>query len=169
MKNLCAGVFLIVLGCLWIGCERVAPRTGGAGVGEPMPELSAVGWINGEPNRAELRGHVVVIDLWATWCGPCATAAPELVETYIEYRERGVRFAGLTAEPSTEIKAIGDFANRFSMTWPIGYGAGPTFDALGILSIPAVVIVGRDGKIARKITGYVEGELEAALAEIVGE
>ena len=117
-------------------------------IGGAMPPLMAEGWLNvglspdvespspnpslrgrgtGIPSVELLRGKIVVVDCWATWCVPCRAAMPKLAELYQQV-ERFLR----------------DFSD---VDWPIGYGARPTLDMLGISAIPTLVVYGPHGRV----------------------
>lgn len=137
-------------------------------VGEALPAILAEGWLNGEvPAPEKLAGHVIVLDVWASWCGPCRAKAPELVELHHKYKDRGVLFIGLTTESSGELREIRKFLDRFGITWPNGYGADHTLDELGVEGIPRVWVVGKDGKVLWEdgLDGTVEQAIEMALAD----
>lgn len=113
-----------------------------------MPPLMVDGWINDGPvTEKQLQGHVYVVDCFASWCGPCALAAPALVQLYLKYRYNGVRFIGLTGEAEHELDAVMTFVKRNNTDWPIAYGAGNTMQLLGVEAIPHVFVVGKDGMI----------------------
>lgn len=129
-----------------------SPKRGGgvgAPAGTPAPPITAAGWVNGDaPTPEELDGQVVVVEAWATWCGPCRAKAPYMVETYKKFRDQGVIFIGLTGEDAGALPHIEEFLSSTGITWPNGYGAWSTLNALGAEYIPAVWVIGRDGVIA---------------------
>jgi hypothetical protein len=92
---------------------------------------------------------------------------PEMVSAYDKYKDRGVRFIGLTAEGAetlTETKAI---VEKAKLPYPNGYGAADTVDALRVEMIPSVFVIGRDGRIIWHTDrpGTVEEAIESALAK----
>ncbi len=59
-------------------------------VGKPMPKLELKNWINGELKEEDLKGKIVVLDMWATWCGPCIKALPHTNKLHEAYKDKGV-------------------------------------------------------------------------------
>ena len=57
--------------------------------GKPMPALDLAGWVNGEVTPADMKGKVVVVDIYATWCGPCIRAIPHNNEMLKKYKDKG--------------------------------------------------------------------------------
>lgn len=163
------GTAVLVAGAILLIIAQRAP-TGrfGIGPGAEVPPLVAEGWINGPPPELEkLQGQVVVIDEWATWCGPCRRAAPHLVEVEAKFRDRGVQFIGMTRESGSDLPHVEEFIRDAKITWPNGYGAEETMAQFGSMGIPAVWVVGRDGKIAWNRGG--KGELEDAIERALKE
>lgn len=63
--------------------------------GRPMPELSVSGWVNGEVKPEDMKGKVVVVDFYATWCGPCMAAIPHNNELLEKYKDKGLVIFGV--------------------------------------------------------------------------
>jgi len=103
------------------------------------------------------RGRVFVINVWATWCGPCRTEIPELNRIYRDYSSRGVEFVGLSTEdPKVDAERVRDFVSQFEMKYKVGYADGATARALlaGNYSIPQTLVVAPDGHIVVRFRGY---------------
>src|SRR5919112_3931196 len=71
---------------------------------------------------SDFRGRVYVVNLWATWCGPCRMEIPGLNKVYEDYRARGVEFIGLTAEdPEEHSEKVREFVDEFRMSYRVGW------------------------------------------------
>jgi cytochrome c biogenesis protein CcmG, thiol:disulfide interchange protein DsbE len=139
---------LIVLAAtILIAIQMRRPTPVGAYVGLPLPPLHASGWLNtdGPLTTADLAGKVVLVDYWATWCGPCMSAMPKLVAFQQRFQGTGMMVVGLTSEDGAALEQVRNVAASRGMVWPIGYGAGPTFQMMGIRGIPMYVLYDRSG------------------------
>jgi thiol-disulfide isomerase/thioredoxin len=97
----------------------------------------------------EYRGKVVLIDFWATWCGPCIAGMPELIDLHKKHHEAGLEIVGISFDRDKE--ALEKFVAENEMPW-VQYFDGKTWDndygrKYGIRAIPTMWLVGRDGKV----------------------
>ena len=102
-----------------------------------------------------LKGKVVVIDFWATWCGPCVAEMPKMKKIYAEYHDKGVEFIGVSLDQPKEqggLDKLKAFVAKEEIPWPQYYqgnGWQSEFSkSWGINSIPCMFIVDQDGKLA---------------------
>jgi len=119
--------------------------------GHPM-EISGT-LLNGQPfNPKSLAGKVVLVDFWATWCGPCVAELPNVLEQYEKYHKDGFEVVGISLDQDRE--ALEKFVDEQKLPWPILFeeskGEGwqhPLATYYGISGIPTVILIGRDGNV----------------------
>lgn len=114
--------------------------------------------LDGKTKRlSDYSGKVLVVDLWATWCGPCRLEIPHLVELAKDYKSKGVEIVGLTSEdPETQGEQVKNFSNQFKINYSVGFADQQMVAGLanGRNGIPQTIIIGRDGKVRRHFIGF---------------
>ena len=125
----------------------------------PASVLNAELWdLEGKVFRlSDYSGRVVVLDIWATWCGPCREEIPHLIELRRAYEPQGVEVIGLTVEdPVSEYRTVRNFAREFSINYRVGWA--PPEWALKLTdgndAIPQTFVIGRDGRSYLHETGF---------------
>jgi thiol-disulfide isomerase/thioredoxin len=126
--------------------------------------------MDGTPfDQKTLAGKVVLVDFWATWCGPCIAEMPNVLEQYAKYHDKGFEVVGVSLD--SDRAALEAFIADQKIPWIIlheqnvaAQGGHPLAARYGITGIPTVILIGRDGKV---ITMDVRGEkLGAELAKL---
>ena len=133
----------------------------------PSPKEVEASWGNapdftlkkiGEGNYTlskEAKNKVVILDFFATWCGPCKMEIPGFVELYQEYKDQGLEIVGASVDGNPP-KVIPSFANKYRIDYPIVI-ADPAVVAAygGIRGIPTTFIIDKNGNVVKKYVGYV--------------
>ena len=131
------------------------PHSQSDSIGKPF-NLEFTNAIDDKPiSMKSLKGKVVVIDFWATWCGPCVAEMPKMKELYAKYRDKGVEFIGVSLDQPKEqggLDKLKEFVKKNEIAWP-QYYQGNFWDSKfskswGINGIPCVFLVDADGKLA---------------------
>ena len=130
------------------------PNTGlNALVGKPAPafkmtDIKGKVWTN-----QNLKGKVVVLDFWATWCGPCKMASPSMQKLHEKYGKKGLVVIGAETLEGGAAAGAKKYAAEHHFTYTFTTNNDALTSQLGIAAIPAFVIIGTDGKVARTETG----------------
>ena len=137
-------------------------------LGKPMEIKGTL--LDGKPfNQASVAGKVVLVDFWATWCGPCVAEIPNMMEQYEKYHAKGFEIVGVSLDEDRD--ALVQFVTEKKIPWPVLFekpeGEGwrhPLATFYGITGIPQLILIGRDGNV---ITLNARGEkLGEQLAEL---
>jgi peroxiredoxin len=102
-------------------------------------------------------GKVLVVNLWATWCGPCRLETPELVKLHKEFRSQGVEVVGLSTEnPDASADKVREFVHNFDVDYRIGWATPDVAITLmqGRDAIPQSFVISRSGRIVRRFVGF---------------
>jgi cytochrome c biogenesis protein CcmG, thiol:disulfide interchange protein DsbE len=142
-----------LLGLVAFQMRRIGPLAAGqVGNGERAPDFELQTFGGPTIRLAELRGQVVVINFWASWCIPCEDEAADLESTWQQYKDQGVTFLGV-AYVDTESGSRG-FIDRFGITYPNGPDLRTEIShRYRIKGVPETFIVGKDGILRALIVG----------------
>ena len=129
----------------------------------PAPDFTITTFDGERINMTELRGQVVIVNFWASWCGPCRVEAPDLQNIWERYRDQGVVLIGI-AWADTDFNSLA-FLEEFGITYPNGPDRGTRIgDVYKIQGVPETFIVDRDGQIVEFIYAPTT---EAYLSQII--
>jgi peroxiredoxin len=125
-------------------------------IGQPAPAYGATAMSGDSVSLAALRGKVVLLNVWATWCGPCRKEIPELRALHAAYRDRGFEVVGVSVDTDGTDETIREFLKEFRMDYPIWRDPDERISALFRLAgVPATFLIDRQGILRWKMTGPV--------------
>jgi cytochrome c biogenesis protein CcmG, thiol:disulfide interchange protein DsbE len=154
----CLGLCLLLL-----ACSKPEPQIGN--VGQPVPAYAAVALGGDSVHVASLRGDVVLLNVWATWCIPCRKEIPELQALHQQYSAQGLRVLGVSVDQPGADADVADFAKAFGMTYPILRDPDETISMLfAIPGVPASFLVDREGIVQWRHLGPFKSDDSAFVA-----
>jgi len=168
MKFAKTSAFVVLSIFLSVGCGRPTRIVKSLSLGAEPPEIVAADWLNTDSPQTlvDLRGNVVLIEFWATWCGPCVAGIPHLNEIQKKFRPDGLRILSFTDQDRETVEAFQKNA-RSPIEYTIGVGSNLDM-TYGVTGIPHAFLVGRNGKLlwhGHPASPECEEKIEAALAE----
>jgi cytochrome c biogenesis protein CcmG/thiol:disulfide interchange protein DsbE len=146
---------VVVAGLYFTTRHRGVPVvSGGLGTSEHSlaPDFSLPDLTGQRLDLSSYRGKVVLLDFWATWCGPCLEEIPHFVELQNTYGDQGLQIIGVSMDDGPE--PVRDFYQRFKMNYPVVMGNAKTGELYGgVLGLPIAFLIARDGRITAKHIG----------------
>ena len=148
--------FVVALG-LYLGYHQA--RRSGPGSAPRLTQSTVAPYfslesLDGKTMRlSDLRGKAVLLNFWATWCGPCKIEMPWFVDLQNQYRSQGLQIVGVAMDDASK-EDIAKFAKDMGVNYPILIGKEAVGDQYGgVPALPETFLIGRDGKIVDKIIG----------------
>ena len=143
-----------------IGCKREAPKEK-----RPLAPDFTLTSVDGKTiTLSQLRGKVVLLDFWATWCAPCRLAIPHLNDLYKAYRERGLEIIGLSLDKGSP-ERVRKFAHNMGIEYAIIMANDDLVTKYGISPIPTTYLIDRKGYISNKWVGFSQTLMSKITAE----
>ena len=167
---------LLIVGLALVSCgassepseSAIAQAASDAEQREPAPDFSLRDANNHEVKLSDFQGKVVLLNFWATWCGPCKIEMPWFVEFQRKYRDRGFSVIGVAMDEEGW-NVVRPFADRLKLNFPIVIGNDEVADKYGgIAALPTTYIIDKQGKVALMHQGLTsKGDYEDEIEQLL--
>ncbi|MBZ0298414.1 MAG: TlpA family protein disulfide reductase [Anaerolineae bacterium] len=154
-------LFAAVVGMQLAARNSTQPTSG------PAPDFELTTFDGGKVRLSDLRGRVVVVNFWASWCGPCRDEAPVLQNLWEQYREQGVMLIGVDyADVESDALA---FIQEFGITYPNGPDLGTRIsEDYHIQGVPETFVIDQEGNVAQFVIAPIQsGQLEPTIDRLL--
>jgi len=120
---------------------------------------------------SSLRGKVVLLDFWATWCGPCKESIPHLIQIRKDFQAKGFEVIGLSMDRGDE-RIVRNFINTMDIPYPVLIAPDDLAKKYGVTGLPTTFLIDREGKIREKIVGFnvsIAQKMVAKISQLLSE
>lgn len=167
-------IFALLCAALAAGCGGAGKETAGqppagkaAAVASAGPDFTLKDLDGNVVRLADLRGSVVIVDFWATWCPPCRMSLPHLQAISNEYGGRGVKVVAIAMDDQGE-SVVRPFVAKNKLTFTVLLPDGQVDRAFGgVRSLPTTFVIGPDGKVFKKLVGFDPNSTPQTLVEAI--
>lgn len=151
------GAVALVLGVgLFVASSRLGAELFPLRIGDDAPDFSALPMAEGAAPKgiADYEGEVVLLNIWATWCGPCRVEMPSMQLLEERLGPKGLRIVAVSVDVAGMERAIDEFAEGLKLSFEILHDApGQIQQQYQTTGVPETFIIGRDGKLRRRVIG----------------
>lgn len=162
-------IAVLVIALIAVFTRDATPQTGLVAIDRPAPDLT-LETLDGETIRlADLRGKIVLVNFWATWCEPCKVETPDLVAASEEFRDRGLVIVGINlTDQDKSMDEIRKFVQRYQITYPIALDRDQEAQrAFAMFAIPVSYFIDSSGRIRyTRTTVVTRTDIEHVLQEL---
>ena len=166
-----AVVFIMLVAGRRMRERRAASGTLSAGNvnGQLAPDFTLKSTDGKEVKLSDLRGKAVLLNFWATWCGPCKVEIPWFIELEKQYASQGLVIVGVAMDDDAE-KVVPKFAQEMKIDYTVLLGTEPVADLYGgVEGLPMTFYIDRNGKIVKRVAGLVShSEIEDGIKQALG-
>jgi thiol-disulfide isomerase/thioredoxin len=135
------------------------------------PEFTLKAFDGGVVTLSQLKGKVVLLDFWATWCAPCRESIPHLIQLYKDYRESGFELVGMNVDRG-DMEVVRRYIQSMDIPYPVVNTPEEMVRVYRVTGIPATLLIDKRGKIRERITGFnptVAKHLDTQVANLASE
>jgi thiol-disulfide isomerase/thioredoxin len=160
--SFCAG------GVFFLSCCSKGEKEPSSGL---APDFSLKTFDGQEITLSQLKGKVVLLDFWATWCGPCKESIPHLIQLYKTYRESGFELVGINLDKG-DVEVVRRFIMSMDIPYPVVTAPEEVVRSYRVTGIPATFLIDKEGKIRERIVGFssaIAQQLTAKVADLTSE
>lgn len=156
-------LFLTLLSLAWINRARFAPLDTGA----PAPGFSYATLAGDTLALRDLRGEVVLLNIWATWCPPCVREMPSMQRLHQALGGDGLRIVAVSVDAPGALRDVRSFVHEYGLEFDVLLDpTGGIQDAYAVTGLPTTFLIDRDGRIRRKVIGGADWDVGEHLAAV---
>ncbi|HEY4930327.1 MAG TPA: TlpA disulfide reductase family protein [Terriglobales bacterium] len=146
------GIVVLCLLGVYLAGRRTAQKPKPSASGNLAPDFTVTDIDGRKLSLADYKGKVVLLDFWATWCGPCRTEIPRFVEMQNKYGTDGFQVIGVSMDD--DAKPVREFAQQYKLNYPVAVGDDRLAERYGgVLGLPVNFIIDREGRIYARHLG----------------
>lgn len=119
-----------------------------------------------------LKGKVILLDFWATWCGPCRESIPHLNDLYRNYRDQGLELIGMSTDKEGDVEMVRRFVKTMAIPYPIIMTPDDVSRKYKVTGLPTTVLIDRKGKIRERWVGFnsaIQKQIVLKVEELIAE
>jgi thiol-disulfide isomerase/thioredoxin len=119
-----------------------------------------------------LKGKVVLLDFWATWCAPCKESIPHLIQLYKNFKDRGFELIGMSMDKAGDVEMVRRFVKSMEIPYPIIMTSDEVARSYKVTGLPTTVLIDKEGKIREKIVGFnsaIGQQITSKVEELIAE
>lgn len=141
--------------------------------GKKMPNISMTDLAGKKHTNESLKGKVVLLDFWASWCGPCKAASPFMQSFHKKYASKGLVVIGANFEGQVETKNVTSrYSKKHNLTYTFTHNNNKVAEVLGVTGLPSFIFVDRKGVVRRTEAGFAPSmvaKMDAKIQKLLAE